>query len=79
MTLPSPTDDIFLDLCGLYPPEPMERTLDALATLLPGQQLCILIDREPLPLFRILERNHYTYSSTPAAPGRFSITIKQDN
>ncbi len=72
--LPS-TNDIFLDLRGLVPPEPMERTLDALANLQAGQQVRIVIDREPVPLFRILERNAYTYRQS--SPGIYDIVISQ--
>jgi TusA-related sulfurtransferase len=68
-------DDIYLDLRGMYPPEPMERTLDALAVLQPGQAVRIVIDREPLPLYRILERNAYTYRASQDTPGEFNIVI----
>jgi uncharacterized protein (DUF2249 family) len=77
MPQPSPTTELFLDLCGLFPPEPMERVLDALTQLLDGQHLRIVIDREPVPLFRILERNAYTYRCTQTSPGMFEIVISQ--
>jgi uncharacterized protein (DUF2249 family) len=63
--------DIFLDVCGLEPPEPMERVLDALDALAPHQQLRMLIDREPRPLYRILERNGYRYQVGLRADGLF--------
>ena len=77
--MPQLTDhpDIALDLRGLFPPEPMERVLDALAGLLAGQQIRLLIDREPHPLFRILERNNYRYTNTQPAPGLYQIVIQE--
>ncbi len=75
-TLPSPPE-LFLDLRGMFPPEPMERVLDALAALLPGQQIRLLIEREPHPLFRILENNGYRYRSTQPEPGLFQVTIEE--
>ncbi|MFC0132635.1 hypothetical protein CR105_17060 [Massilia eurypsychrophila] len=77
--MPQPINppEVFLDLRGLYPPEPMERVLDALAGLLAGQQIRMLIEREPHPLFRILETNNYRYSSTEPEPGLYQIVIQE--
>ncbi len=77
MSQPIPTTQIFLDLCGMFPPEPMERVLDALTQLEAGQQIRIVIDREPVPLFRILERNAYVYRCTQTSPGLYEIVISQ--
>ena len=75
-TLPTPPE-LFLDLRGLFPPERMERVLDALTALQPRQQVRLLIDREPHPLFRILERNGYLYRTTQPEPGLFQIVIEE--
>ncbi len=77
--MPQPTTppEVFLDLRGLYPPEPMERVLDALAGLLAGQQIRMLIERQPHPLYRILETNNYRYSSTEPEPGLYQIVIQE--
>lgn len=56
--------DLEIDVCGLEPPEPMERVLDALGRLLPGQRLRVLIPREPYPLYSILDRNGYLHETT---------------
>jgi uncharacterized protein (DUF2249 family) len=77
MSQPTTAPEVFLDLCGLFPPEPMERVLDALANLLPGQQVRIRIDREPHPLFRILERNGYQYTNTEPEPGLYQVVIRE--
>ncbi|UUZ53730.1 DUF2249 domain-containing protein [Massilia sp. H-1] len=55
----------------------MERVLDALTALQPRQQVRLLIDREPHPLFRILERNGYLYRTTQPEPGLFQIVIEE--
>jgi len=67
--------DITLDLRGLEPPEPLERVLTALSTLAPSQRLVLLIPREPVPLYRILARNSYAYSTALRDDGLFEITI----
>jgi uncharacterized protein (DUF2249 family) len=69
------TNEIELDVCGLEPPEPMERVLDALSRLQPGQQIRMLIDREPRPLYRILDQNGYRYTVTPRDGYLFDILI----
>ena len=68
-------DPIELDVCGLEPPEPLQRTLDALSLLEPGQRLRMLIDREPRPLYRILERNGYRYEAKLRPDYVYEITI----
>lgn len=55
-------EDIQLDARSLPPPEPMERVLELLPQIDGGKRLRLLIDREPLPLFRILESEQFEYS-----------------
>lgn len=55
--------DLKLDVCGLEPPEPLERVLAALSTLRDDQRLCMLIDRQPYPLYSILERNGFAHQT----------------
>ena len=69
--------DITLDVCGLEPPEPLERVLDALSALKQAQRLCVLIDREPRPLYRILDTNGYLYSVVGRPDFLFEISIWQ--
>ena len=64
-----------LDVCGLEPPEPMVRILDALDLLGPGDRLRVLIDRAPLPLYRVLAENGFGHSFTAQPDGRFEIAI----
>ena len=67
--------DFNLDLRGLEPPEPMERVLDALAALPPGQCLRMLIDREPRPLYRILDNNGFACSTYSRPDFLYDIQI----
>ncbi|RJG09366.1 DUF2249 domain-containing protein [Massilia cavernae] len=69
--------EVFLDLRGLFPPEPMERVLDALASLKTGQQIRMMIEREPHPLFRMLERNGYSWHCTEPEPGLYQVVIQE--
>ena len=68
--------EIELDVCGLEPPEPMERVLDALSSLQPDEQIRMLIDREPRPLYRILEQNGYDYTVSQRDGYLFDIIIR---
>lgn len=51
--------EIAIDVRGLEPCEPMERILTRLDTLGADQQLRALIDREPLPLYPLLEQRGF--------------------
>ena len=70
-----PDQDILLDVCGLAPPEPLERVLDALAVLAPGPRLRMRIDREPRPLYGILDKNNFLYQATVLPDYRYEILI----
>ncbi|HUH59841.1 MAG TPA: DUF2249 domain-containing protein [Candidimonas sp.] len=70
-----PTEEITLDVRGLEAPEPLERVLDALSALPRHQSLRMLIDREPRPLYPILENNGFQYSAQSSADFRYEIVI----
>jgi uncharacterized protein (DUF2249 family) len=53
----------------------MERVLAALDRLQPGQRIRFLIHRQPLPLYNILRRHHYQFSTTTLEDGSFEILI----
>jgi uncharacterized protein (DUF2249 family) len=48
--------------------------MDALDSLTPANRIVMLIDREPVPLYRILERNGYHYR-TVAQDGIYRVEI----
>jgi uncharacterized protein (DUF2249 family) len=69
-------EQIDIDVCGLEPPEPMERVLEALSTLQPGQSLRMLIDREPRPLYGILVRHGFSFEPHLRPDYLYEITIR---
>ena len=64
-----------LDVCGLEAPEPLEKVLDALDRLPLGEHLCVLIEREPRPLYRILTNNGFAYQTSTLPGFLFQVTI----
>lgn len=61
----------------LQPPEPMERTLEALSTLADDDQLLLLLYCQPQPLYSILRRNGYVWSEDLRADGTREIRIRK--
>ncbi len=66
---------IKIDARGLDPPEPSERVIDALTTLQPGDEILLVLDREPVPLYRFLVKNQYRYHTTRFDDGRCEVQI----
>ena len=66
-----------IDARDLEPPEPFERVMDAISALEPGAQVTLILNREPFPLYRVLELNGYQYSTKAFPDGRFEIVINQ--
>ena len=61
----------------MEPPEPLELAVAALATLPPGEELVMLLRCEALPLYAILERNGFAYSSKFQPDGTNEVRIKK--
>lgn len=72
---------LLLDVRGLPPCEPFERTLSRLDELAAGEVLEVLIHREPFPLYDLLRERGFTWQVSPEtdADGRayFRIGITQ--
>jgi hypothetical protein len=66
-----------VDARWLAPPEPLELTIAALEELLPGQQLRLLIHRDPAMLYSILRDWGYTWRTSTQADGTYEIVISQ--
>lgn len=64
-----------IDARWLAPPEPMELTLAALETLKPGEQIRLLIHREPSLLFQILDEWGYGSDTHNSDDGSYEISI----
>ncbi|TAM85423.1 MAG: DUF2249 domain-containing protein [Candidimonas sp.] len=69
------TPDTTLDVRHLAPPEPLERALDAVYALAPGQRLRMRIDRDPHPLHDMLEPKGYRHTSELTSEGSYLVTI----
>jgi uncharacterized protein (DUF2249 family) len=79
MTTEKPKHDITLDTSGLEAPEPLERVLEALSTLDPRHCLRMLIDREPRPLYAILDQNDFSYEIFTTPEYHYEIFIRHKN
>lgn len=72
---------IHLDLRNLPPPEPMERILDAVLALQPGERIEALTPFWPAPLLPILEQQGCTWRREPGPSGdhaRITIFLRED-
>lgn len=63
----------------LQPPEPMERTLEALDKLGQGDEVMLLLYCQPHPLFSILRSNGYAWSEDVRADGTREIRIRKQS
>ena len=69
--------EILVDARGLEPPEPFERVMNAVCEMQAGDTVLMLLEREPFPLYRVLERNGYRHHSLCRDDGVFEIRITQ--
>jgi len=68
---------IHIDARDLEPPEPLEKVMQALALLRPGQSIRLLLPREPFPLYPILAARGYGHVTQMEADGSYVILIRQ--
>lgn len=68
---------IQLDARGLEPPQPMQKILEAVATLAAGATLVAHTDRQPLLLYPLLEQRGFTYETTAQLDGSHVTKIRQ--
>lgn len=66
---------IVIDARGWEPPRPFEETMEALCRLQPGERLRLILDREPLPLYRVLQQNGYAWFTAVRDDAAFEIDI----
>ncbi|MBS0393188.1 MAG: DUF2249 domain-containing protein [Proteobacteria bacterium] len=64
-----------IDGRGLPPPEPFELTMAALDTLAIGDELVLILNVRPQPLYRVLQRNGFRWAETAREDGAFEIRI----
>lgn len=75
--MPKPIDEIVVDARGLEPPEPMERALQALELLRPGQSIRMLLHREPFPLYALLAERGFRHQTHAQPDGSYVILIRR--
>lgn len=59
----------------MTPPEPFERTMEALDDLPEGERLVLLLYRDPQPLYRALDLSGYRHETQVLADGTREIRI----
>lgn len=64
-----------VDARFMVPPEPFVQTMEMLDTLQPGEQMLLLLYREPHPLYQVLARHGHAYATELQADGTFEILI----
>jgi uncharacterized protein (DUF2249 family) len=64
-----------LDVRDLPPCEPMEQILDALKKLGEGDCLCVHHQREPFPLYPLLEKGGFAWRAETHAQGDVWLSI----
>jgi len=66
-----------IDGRDMVPPEPLQLTLSALDTLAKGEELVLLLNCRPIPLFNILRGTGSTWSETIHVDGTHEIRIRR--
>ena len=67
---------IELDVRFLEPSGPFERTVEALDHVGAGDELVLLIQREPRPLYQMLRSSGYVYRAEIQPDGGYRISIR---
>lgn len=64
-----------IDARAMVHPEPFERVVEALTSLARDERVKLVLDREPIPLYRFLQANGYEYRVSPQPGGIYEILI----
>jgi len=75
--LKASTANLIIDGREMQPPEPLEKTLEALDKLQPNEELLLLVYCHPVPLFNILRNNGYAWQEDVREDGTHEIRIRQ--
>ncbi len=67
--------EISLDVRGMEPPEPIERVFETIDDFGADDRLRLIIDCHPVPLFRLLEKNGFTWRQDKGTDSIYEITI----
>ncbi|MCU0764921.1 MAG: DUF2249 domain-containing protein [Burkholderiaceae bacterium] len=66
---------IVLDARDWEPPRPFEEVMRALSLLQPGERIRLIVGREPLPLYNVLDRNGYAWFTMARDDGAYEVDI----
>lgn len=66
---------VLLDGRDMQPPEPFEKTLEALDGLPRGKVLRVLLWHQPKPLYQFLDRNGYRHEADVEDDGTVAVRI----
>ena len=64
-----------IDGRGMLPPEPLELAVTELGKMAPGEELVLLLNCEPLPLYAILDQNGHPHHAVRLADGSNEVHI----
>lgn len=64
-----------VDARYMEPPQPFVETMEMLDRIQPGEQMLLLLFREPHPLYKVLRQNGHDYQTELLADGTFEILI----
>ncbi|WP_306603782.1 DUF2249 domain-containing protein [Azonexus sp.] len=64
-----------VDARYMEPPQPFVATMEMLDTLQPGEEMLLLLYREPHPLYRVLQQNGHDWKSELRPDGTFAVVI----
>ena len=67
--------EIVVDARAMQPPEPFERTMEALDSLGRDDVVVLWLYRRPEPLFKVLQRNGYRWTEATGPEGSFEFRI----
>lgn len=67
--------ELLLDVRDLAPPEPLERVVAAIGSLAGGQYLRVRLQREPFPLYALLEESGFAWQTRSARDIPFELFI----
>jgi uncharacterized protein (DUF2249 family) len=72
-------DELRIDARALEPPQPFELAIAAMERLQPGQRIRLLLHREPIPLYSLLDTAGGWQHETQFSPegGYFTIFIQR--
>jgi hypothetical protein len=71
------SQEILVDGRGLEPPEPLEHVLAAIERMRSDQHVRLLLRREPLPLFGMLESMGFVHQTHLLPGGEYEIVIER--